>query len=53
MSHLEFGDHQIYSRSTSTAIMILKRGEPLPTYLTAALLEEGVDVETLESKYGQ
>jgi len=35
------------------AILLIENGEPLPTYLTADLLQEGIDVSELENKYGK
>lgn len=42
-----------HSLNCMEAILLLQCGEPLPTYLTADLLEEGIDVSELENKYGQ
>lgn len=39
------------THALATAIVLWKRGEPVPVNITAALLEEGFDVDALEAKY--
>lgn len=46
-----FKDQSDISTNVWYAIALLQAEEPLPTFLTADLLEEGVDVSELQKKY--